>query len=134
MKDIEGKCLCGDVAFSIVDSLKYAGYCHCSQCRRWTGSAFSASGGVAELDFKIIKGKESLSSYEKGAGSQAYFCKNCSSLVYGEVQAYKMIYVMLGSLSESPSLKPQWHVYTNYKVDWYEINDDLPQYKEKIEG
>lgn len=126
--------MCGNVEYSIPDSLIYAGYCHCSECRRWTGAPFSASGGVAKPEFKILKGKESLTCYQKAEGSLSYFCNNCSSLVYGDVSAYEMIYVMLGTLDESPSLKPQWHVYTDYKVDWYEISDNLPQFKEKLVG
>lgn len=132
MKKIKGRCLCGDVEYSIVDSLIYAGYCHCSECRKWTGSLFSASGGVAKSDFEILKGEGSLSCYKKGKGSLAYFCKNCSSVVFGSADAYEMNYVMLGALDESPSLKPQWHVYTNYKVDWYQICDGLPQHKENF--
>jgi hypothetical protein len=131
-KIIKGSCLCGEVEYSIVDSLKYAGYCHCSQCRKLTGSPFSASGGVANSDFTILKGEDRFTCFEKVEGSPTYFCNNCSAFIYGEVSAHKMTYVLLGTLSESPSLKPQWHVYTNYKVDWYEISDGLPQYGEKI--
>jgi len=132
MKKIRGSCLCGEVEYSILDDLLYAGYCHCSECRKWTGSLFSASGGVAQSDFEILKGEALLTSYKKGEGSLAFFCTKCSSIVFGSVEAYKMNYVMLGALDESPSLKPQWHVYTNYKVDWYEISDGLPQHKEKL--
>ncbi len=132
MRKIKGRCLCGSVEYSIADNLIYAGYCHCSQCRRWTGAPFSASGGVTESDFEVLNGADKLICYKKGEGSLSHFCGSCSSLVYGEVHSYNMIYVMLGTLDESPSLKPQWHVYTNYKVDWYEIADDLPQYEEKL--
>lgn len=132
MENIKGSCLCGSVEYEIVDDLKYAGYCHCSECRRWTGSPFSASGGVAAADFTLLKGKEHLKSYKKGVNSDAYFCQQCSSMVYGDVPDYGMTYVLLGTLRASPTLRPQWHVYTNYKVDWFEINDNLPQHKENI--
>jgi len=65
-------------------------------------------------------------------GSLAFFCTKCSSIVFGSVETYKMNYVMLGALDESPSLNPQWPTYTNYKVDWYEISDGLLQHKEKL--
>lgn len=128
MKQINGGCLCGSIRYVITDDLLYAGYCHCSECRRWTGSPFSASGGVRESEFALINGKTCLSSFKKGKNSTAYFCKNCSSIVYGEVPEHNMIFVMLGTLEESPSLKPQFHIYTNSKLGWYQINDDLPQF------
>jgi len=128
MKQINGGCLCGSVKYVIPDDLLYAGYCHCSECRRWTGSPFSTSGGIKASEFTLVKGGTCLSSFKKGKSSTAYFCKNCSSIVYGEVPEHNMIFVMLGTLEESPSLKLQWHIYTDSKMDWYQINDDLPQF------
>jgi len=130
MKKINGKCLCGEVEYSISDKLLYAGFCHCSECRKWTGSPFSSSGGVVQSDFTLIKGKNNLTCFKKGESTLTYFCKSCSSILYGDVPEYNMIFVMLGTLDEAPSLKPQWHIYTGSKVDWFEINDDLPQFEE----
>lgn len=132
MKLLQGGCLCGAVEYSIPDDLIYAGYCHCSECRRWTGAPFSVTGGVKEEVFNLTKGMPSLSSFKKGKNSTSYFCNNCSTIVYGEVPEYQMIYVMLGTLHGSPSLKPQWHIYTGSKVDWYQIGDDLPQYADAL--
>lgn len=128
MKKLNGGCLCGSVQYTIPDDLIYAGFCHCSECRRWTGAPFSATGGVKEPNFTLIKGESFLSSFKKGDNSVSYFCNNCSSIVYGEVPEHNMVFVMLGALAESPSLKPQWHIYTGSKSDWYQIHDDLPQY------
>lgn len=132
MKKLNGRCLCGTVEYAVSDALLYAGYCHCSECRRWTGAPFSASGGVEKSDFGILKGDTNLCRYEKGEGSVAYFCKTCSSMVYGDVAKHNMVYFLLGTLSEAPSLRPQWHAYTGSKVGWYEIRDDLPQFETKI--
>lgn len=132
MKRIKGTCLCGHVEYSLSDNLKYAGYCHCSQCRKMTGSPFSASGGVANSEFEITKGKDNLAQYSKGEESHTYFCKTCGSFIFGVVEKYKMSYFMLAPLDEAPSLAPQWHIYTNYKVSWYSINDDLPQHGEGL--
>ncbi len=132
MKEIRGRCLCGAVEYSIPDALIYAGYCHCSECRRWTGSPFSASGGVSKSDFKILKGRDNLTCYKKGEDTLSYFCNTCSSILYGDMFKIDMIYILLGTLDESPSLKPQWHAYTTSKADWYEINDGLPQFETKL--
>jgi hypothetical protein len=128
MKKLNGQCLCGSVKYIIPDDLLYAGYCHCSECRRWTGAPFSATGGVKDNELILTEGESCLTSFKKGKNSISYFCNKCSSLVYGDVPEYKMKFVMLGTLSESPSLKPQWHIYTGSKLDWYQIYDDLPQY------
>ena len=134
MKELKGRCLCGDVEYSIPDNLIYAGYCHCSECRRWTGSPFSASGGVPTLDFKLTKGRDNLICYKKGQHTLSYFCKSCSSMLYGDVEDYDMTFILLGTLDVSPSLKPQWHIYTGSKVEWYEITDNLPQHEANLIG
>lgn len=132
MQTLKGGCQCGAVEYLISDALLYAGYCHCSECRRWTGAPFSASGGVVKSDFSITKGETNLSCYTKGKESLAYFCKTCSSIVYGDMNNHDMIYFMLGTLMDMPTLRPQWHAYTGSKVDWYEIKDELPQYDTKV--
>jgi len=40
MSRIEGNCLCGAVTISMVPAAAELHACHCSMCRRWTGSAF----------------------------------------------------------------------------------------------
>ena len=53
MEEIKDGCLCGAVEFLIADALIFAGYCHCSDCRKCTGAPFSASGGGFKSDFKV---------------------------------------------------------------------------------
>jgi hypothetical protein len=43
---LSGKCLCGAVRNTVEDSFRYALNCHCSQCRRATGSAFKPFAGI----------------------------------------------------------------------------------------
>ena len=43
---LNGRCYCGAVEYVVEDAFIYAAYCHCSKCRRFTGSAFSAFGGI----------------------------------------------------------------------------------------
>ncbi|MBE7158957.1 MAG: GFA family protein, partial [Rhodospirillales bacterium] len=47
---LSGACLCGRMAYEVADAFEYAMNCHCSQCRRATGSAFKPFAGIrAEL-------------------------------------------------------------------------------------
>lgn len=53
-------CLCGAVQYQVRDGFRYALNCHCSQCRRATGSAFKPFGGIERDEFAVTKGAESL--------------------------------------------------------------------------
>lgn len=69
-KTLRGRCLCGAVEYQVPDALKYAGYCYSSECRRFSGSAFSAFGGISEADPEVLKGERQIASYRKSSGSR----------------------------------------------------------------
>lgn len=127
-KRIQGGCLCGELRYSIADNLLYAGYCHCSECRKASGSAFLAFGGLLPTDLSIEQGDELLGKFEKSEESTGYFCKGCGSSVFAEKPKLGFMSVLLGSLDSTPSLRPQFHIHTASKAPWYQIADKLPQY------
>ena len=130
MKTIVGRCLCGKVSFKFPDKLEYAGYCHCSECRRFSGSIFSVTGGIGINEITIIKGGDSISRYRKTDQSIMCFCKNCGSSLFVEKPLRSMVHIRFGALEDVPSLEPQAHVFVGSKIPWYKITDDLPQYEE----
>lgn len=128
MKQLQGRCLCGAVEYSVPDDLQYAGYCHCSDCRRFSGSAFSAMGGVPITELRILKGADHIARYVKSGETVLCFCRNCGSSLYAEKPRRGMAHLRLGTLDEAPSLAPQFHSYVASKAPWYEIRDGLPQH------
>jgi hypothetical protein len=46
---LAGKCLCGAVHYAVMDEFVYALNCHCSNCRRATGSAFKPFAGIGHV-------------------------------------------------------------------------------------
>lgn len=129
MKKLHGSCLCGGVRYEIADNLLYSAYCHCSECRRFSGSAFSAMGGLAKEELEVTSGAELIRYYRKTEASNMAFCGKCGSSLFVEKPLKGMVHVRLGTLAESPSLLPQAHVMVGSKAPWYEITDHLPQYE-----
>jgi hypothetical protein len=125
---LSGRCLCGAVEFTLPDDLAYAGYCHCSDCRRFSGSAFSAFGGIDEARFSIVRGAELISHYPKTADTVLGFCSVCGSSLYAKKPRRQMVHLRLGALDQTPSLRPQAHSYVGSKAEWFAICDGLPQY------
>ena len=46
MTSYSGQCLCGDITYEISGEPSMAGVCHCKNCQRQAGSAFSTLWGV----------------------------------------------------------------------------------------
>lgn len=129
MKEIRGRCLCGAVEYAAPDDLRYAGYCHCTDCRQFSGSAFSAYGGLPKADFRVLKGQDSIAHYRKSENTVLGFCRICGSSLYADKPNKGMIHIRLGTLEQAPSLRPQTHSYVGSKAAWFEIRDELPQFQ-----
>ena len=82
-----GQCLCGDITFEYEGPLGPLSLCHCSQCRRAHGSAFSASSPVQKVRFRFLSGQEQLTEYESRPGKYRAFCSRCGSHLYSRVDA-----------------------------------------------
>ena len=102
---LRGKCLCGTVQFEVEDRFGYALNCHCSNCRRTTGAAFKPFAGIEREKFKITCGAGWLLIYGEQSGHDAH-CGQCGLLLYSLVQEAKIAHVALGTLVDSPSIRP----------------------------
>jgi hypothetical protein len=130
---IDGGCLCGAVRFSITGKLGPAGYCHCQQCRRASGSAFAANAPVRIKYFTITSGADLVREYESSPGKFRAFCSRCGSPMYSRRDSEPDLRrIRLGTLDSDPERRPLGHVWVSSKAPWYTINDSLPQYPEGI--
>ena len=105
MKKIAGRCLCGSVQYEVNDNFQYSGFCHCSDCRRFSGSASSAMAGIPVEEFNLIQGEASLKRFIKSENTVLAFCSNCGSRLYAEKPKRGMLHLRIGTLDdESPRL------------------------------
>jgi hypothetical protein len=126
---LAGGCLCGAVQYTVRDAFGYALYCHCSQCRRATGSAFKPFGGIERDKFAVATGAETLS-IDGTPDNHNAFCRRCGSLLYSVVRDGAYVHVTYGTLADAPTLRPTAHIYVGSKAPWFTITDDLPQHEE----
>jgi hypothetical protein len=124
-----GECMCGNVRYRVEDSFCYALNCHCSQCRKATGSAFKPFGGIERHKLNVVEGRDAMSIFGSENGHDAR-CKRCGSFLYSVVRDGQYVHVCLGTLVDEPSIRPTAHIYVGSKASWYTINDDLPQHDE----
>jgi hypothetical protein len=124
---LAGGCMCGAVEYAVADAFEYALNCHCSQCRRATGSAFKPIAGIARSKLRLVRGAAEIMSYG-GEGPHDVHCRSCGSLLYSIVRDGAYAHVAMGTLIDEPSIRPSMHIFTASKAGWHEIADDLPRY------
>ena len=126
---IAGQCLCGTVHYAVADEFLYAANCHCSNCRRTTGSAFKPFAGIAREKLRVTRGEDRLTRFGGEGGHDAH-CEVCGSLLYSVVRDGAYVHVPMGTLVDDPSIRPTVHIFVGSKAPWFRITDDLPQFDE----
>lgn len=127
---ITGSCLCGGVRFEIAEAAGPFELCHCSRCRKASGSAFFAGLGVRTEDFRLLAGRELIHSYEapileRPPAYRKSFCSRCGSPVPDPASTW--FEIPAGLLDDDPGARPDRHIFIELRAPWFEIADDLPQ-------
>jgi len=130
-RTLAGQCLCGAVAYSVPDEFLYAANCHCSNCRRTTGSAFKPFAGIEREKLVLTRGRDDRMIVGDDSGNDTH-CKLCGSLLYSVVRAGAFVHVAMGTLVDDPSIRPTKHIFVGSKAPWFTITDDLPQYEQHV--
>ena len=126
-----GRCQCACVVFEFFAEPTDASFCHCSVCRKLSGSAFAAYIEVATGDLRVTAGSGSIRRYDVTARLTKKFCETCGTPMFTEHSAFpQFTYVSLGVLDDDEGVVPEYHQFTGSKAQWYAITDGLPQYEE----
>jgi hypothetical protein len=128
---LAGECFCRAVRYEVEDAFAYALNCHCSNCRRTTGSAFKPFAGIKRDGLSVTRGGDNLTIYGDKANHDAH-CGRCGSLLYSVVRDGTFVHVAMGTLVDSPSIRPTAHIFVGSKAPWFAITDDLPQFQEHL--
>ena len=129
---IRGSCLCGGVTFQISHATGPFELCHCSHCRKASGSAFVAGLAVMRPDFELLTGRELIKTFEAPIrnappGYRTAFCNHCGSPVPDVDSETRWFEIPAGLLDDDPQIRPDKHIFIDVKTPWFTIRDDLPQ-------
>jgi len=127
---LRAECYCGHVKLEVDDAFVSAFYCHCSRCRRETGSAFSAIACIEVERFAIVGGDEVVLRSGGSADGHRAVCSRCHARLFAIVRAQRYVHIPLGILTDAPGIRPSFHIYVGSKAPWYTICDELPQHAE----
>ncbi len=126
----KGSCLCGEVTYQYTGSGKVFQYCHCSRCRKVTGSAHASNIIVDPEQFEWITGEKNVNRYEVEDAKYfaTSFCKKCGSSLPWLTKNGKAMVVPAGTLDDDPLEKPVHNIYCLDKAPWYEEASSLKKY------
>lgn len=131
MNQFKGACLCGACRYSIKAEKPNAMYlCHCSRCRKETGSIHAATVFFDHAQLTWEKGEENITYFHlENTRKQRAFCKTCGCPL---PKYYKENHVMLpaGTLVDDTRLQPTAHIYCASRSSWEDKAKDLKRFDE----
>lgn len=126
-----GGCLCGAIRYEIRGPLGRFVFCHCSRCRKASGSVVAFNAPMAAKDFVVVSGADLLKSFKSQSGVNRMFCGNCGSqIISRREQMPEIVRLRLGTLDTPPAHGPDAHIFVDSKIMWFDTHDDAPRFSE----
>ncbi len=118
----QGSCLCGAVKYNVKGPFIRFFFCHCSRCRRSTGTAHAANIFTRAGNVSFISGEEKIKRFDLPEAAQfsRAFCTECGSPVPYVSRDGKVNVVPAGSLTTFDERKVDANVHWDSRAVWYE--------------
>jgi hypothetical protein len=120
MAEFSGGCLCGKVRYSANAEPLFAGLCHCSDCQKFSGSAFAAVFAVPQPAVSVTGTLKTFTKNgDSGKATHRQFCPECGSPIMDEADLMPgavMIYV--GTLDDPSQVNPGMQIYCASAQPW----------------
>lgn len=117
MNRYAGSCLCGEVTFEVTGELTAFFLCHCSRCRKATGSAHAANLFSQTAALKWLSGSEMVKTFRlPGTRFAKTFCGRCSGAL--PTAGDGRLLVPAGGLDCDVDRRPDAHIFMTSKANW----------------
>jgi len=112
-----GSCLCGARAYEIEGDIGGVWVCHCSLCRKVTGSNGISILIVPKTQFRWVAGEDHGATFELRPSYSVTRCKTCGTSLPAETDE-KNVYVTAGTLDVPLGEGVRTHLFCASRADW----------------
>jgi hypothetical protein len=128
-----GRCQCGTVTYEFSGDPLFTYACHCSDCQKRTGSAFSMGTVVPAHELKVQGRLTDWSrTSEAGNTNTRYSCAACGNIIYGIGSANpELAKLQSGTLDDTSTVEPELHIWTRSKQPWVELSPFAKQFRQQ---
>ncbi|QUJ76101.1 GFA family protein [Sulfitobacter albidus] len=120
-EQIDGRCLCGAVEITLSAPAGWVGACHCSMCRRWSGTVFAGFPAAAET----VRVTGQVRTYASSEFAERAFCETCGSHLWVRDRAEGADYdLMPGLFAAARDWPLKSEIYLDEAPAWLRIAGD----------
>lgn len=123
MASLNGHCLCGSISYTGDADPVATIVCHCDDCQRSSGAAFSVNVLVPESELTINgePGSFQTTGTDTQKPRERMFCKSCGSQLFTKLEEFEgMIVIKAGTLDDTDAFTPGAEIWTESKQAWVE--------------
>lgn len=126
---VSGSCQCANVRFRIDGAFDGFFLCHCSRCRKDTGSAHAANAFASTAKLTWLAGGETVRTFiVPGTRHQRSFCPTCGSGLPGLHAERALLVVPVGCLETRFARRPDAHIFFASRAEWDSHLETLPMF------
>jgi hypothetical protein len=121
-------CACGQLELRCQGEPRRVSLCHCLDCQRRTGSAFSIA-AFFERGAVLVQGATKTFTRPSASGKPVtfHFCPECGSSVFWEPERLPdLIGVAVGAFADPAFPAPEQSVWTDFKHGWIGLPAGMP--------
>jgi hypothetical protein len=130
MRKMTGGCLCGDVRYSAEAEPIFTAVCHCRNCQKQAGTAFSVVVAIPRSALTVTGGTKTF--HDTGASGQPVarrFCPACGSPIVSEVASMPDItFIKAGTLDDTQWLSPTMEVFCGSAHPWVKLSGEMQRF------
>jgi hypothetical protein len=129
MKSRRGRCLCGHISFEVRGDIRGVGQCHCSQCRKVSGTNGNAVFIVSNERFDWLGGESDTMKFSLPSGWSVLRCTTCGSPL-PQSHDGKNVWVIAGLMDDDLETDIKQHIFCGSRADWDRAASDAAEFEE----
>ena len=120
------RCPCGQLSVTCHGDPVRVSVCHCHDCQRRSGSAFSAQIRFPADTVRVTGDYRDWTRIaDSGRKAVHHFCPTCGSTLFYEIDRMPGIFaVPMGAFAGTPLPMPAFSVYEGRKLPWLEVTGE----------
>ncbi|CAD0112427.1 unnamed protein product, partial [Aureobasidium uvarum] len=122
-----GSCFCKKITVELSAEPQVVALCHCTDCRKMSGSVYSYNFIVGADDYKISGTPEATDKIaDSGNKVKNYYCKDCVA-ESGIIERVVINAGIFDDVREIQNRKPSVEIYVEQRLDWVKPVEDCAQ-------
>ena len=129
---LKGSCLCGAVKYEATGEPKRFLHCHCSRCRKASGTGHATNLFLQPGSLRWLAGEEQLRAFKVPEAKRFTnsFCGTCGSRLPRQAAGTDIVLIPAGSLDDESPIAPQGRIFYGSRAQWSCGDEELPVFDE----